>query len=148
MTEPSNAVSAAAVPGRYRAGRKALAWLLVPALAAVGACSTTEKYSYLDGERWVRSELNTFDTVILSVDGRSYTWNSRIRVDPGPHHIVFQTAPAAGFRFSPEKSLDLVVEPCTRYWFEARRGNRLEQDFEPRVNYQEPIAGCGVPAGS
>jgi len=129
--------------------RRVLALLLAPpALAALGGCAATQPFSYLDGARYVRSELNTFDTVILSVDGSSTTWNSRIRVDPGPHHIVFQTVPAAGFTYSPEKAMDLVVEPCTRYYFEARRAGRLQQDFEPHVNYQEPIAGCGSPARS
>jgi hypothetical protein len=40
------------------------------------------------------------------------------------------------------------VEPCTEYWFEARRASQREQDFEPRVNYKEPIAGCGATAAS
>ena len=44
------------------------------------------------------------------------------------------------------QALDLDVEPCTRYWFEAKKPSALSQDFEPRVNYQEPIAGCGEAA--
>jgi hypothetical protein len=115
----------------------------LPVLAGLAACSTAEPFSYLDGERWTRVELDTYDTLILAVDGKSYGYNSRIRVDPGEHHIVFQTRPAAGFTFSPRKELVLNVEPCTRYYFEAKRMNALQQDFEPRVNYREPIAGCG-----
>jgi hypothetical protein len=118
------------------------------ALAALGGCATREKFSFLDGERWTRVELDTYDTTILSVDGSSYSYNSRIRVEPGPHRIVFQTRPAAGFSFSPRKELELDVEPCMRYWFEAKRSNGLRQDFEPRVNYKEPIAGCGVASSS
>jgi hypothetical protein len=128
---------------------EAAVWLaLWVALAGLSGCATSEKFSFLDGERWNRVELDTYDTVILSVDGKSYSENSRIRIDPGRHHIVFQTRPAAGFTFSPRKELDLDVEPCTRYYFEAKRTNALTQDFEPRVNYKEPIAGCGVASSS
>ncbi len=114
-------------------------------LAGLGGCaSSSEKFSFLDGERWSRVELDTYDTLILSVDGNSYAYNSRIKVEPGPHRIVFQTRPVAGFSYSPQKALELDVEPCMRYWFEAKRANGLQQDFEPRVNYKESIAGCGA----
>jgi len=121
---------------------------LVPALAGLAACATSEPISDLDGYRWSKAELDTYDTQIISVDGKSYAYNSRIRVDPGRHHIVFTAKPPAGFSLSKEKALDLDVEPCMRYWFEAKRLNALEQDFEPRVNYKEPIAGCDIASNS
>jgi hypothetical protein len=43
-----------------------------------------------------------------------------------------------------ERTFTLDVKPCTRYWLEAKKTNRLAQDFVPRVNHSEPIAGCGV----
>jgi hypothetical protein len=135
-----------AVLGTARALGSMLA--LVPVLAGLGGCASPEKFSYLDGYRWNRAEINTYDTLIVSVDGKSYPYNSKIMVDPGRHHIVFQTTPTGGFAFSPEKALDIDIEPCVRYWFEAKRVNKLEQDFEPRVNYKEPIAGCGVASNS
>jgi hypothetical protein len=124
--------------------------MLALSMAWVGlaGCSTAEPFSYLDGERWDKVEMNTYDTVILAVDGKSYSYNNRIRIDPGEHHIVFQTIPAAGFSFSPRKELVLNVEPCTRYWFEAKRVNAAQQDFEPRVNYKEHIPGCGTASNS
>jgi hypothetical protein len=142
MAEHRNEARAASGPSRARM------LMLLSALVALGGCATREQFSYLDGERWNRSELDTYDTVILAVDGRSYTENSRIRVEPGRHHIVFQTRAPAGFTFSPRKELDLDVEPCMRYYFEAKRANGLQQDFEPRVNYKEPIAGCGTGVAS
>jgi hypothetical protein len=117
-------------------------------LASLGGCARSETYSYLDGYRWSRAELDTYDTVILAVDGKSYPYNSHIRVDPGRHRIAFQTQPVAGFSSSARKEIELDVEPCMRYWFEAKRVNALAQDFEPRVNYKEPIAGCGVASSS
>ena len=138
MSECTKATLSAWQPGR------ALGLLvLLSVLGGLASCSTPEPFSFLDGERWTKAELNTYDTVILAVDGKSYSYNSRIRVDPGEHHIVFETQPAFGFSFSPRKELVLNVAPCTRYYFEAKRVNALEQDFEPRVNFSEPIAGCG-----
>lgn len=121
---------------------------LCTALVGLAGCASSEPFSYLDGERWVKVEMDTYDTVILAIDGKSYSYNSRIRVDPGEHHIVFQTRPASGFSFSPRKELVLDVAPCTRYYFEAKRANAAQQDFEPRVNYREPIAGCGAAPSS
>jgi len=125
------------------AARRLLVCLL-PILVGLGGCTTTQPFSFLDGERWNKVEMNTFDTWIVSVDGRSYTINSRIRIDPGRHHIVFQTIAGAGMTYSPQKSLDLDIEPCTRYWFEAKKANGSAQDFEPRINHTEPIDGCAV----
>lgn len=125
-------------------------WLplaLAPATAWLEGCASSKTFSYLDGERWSQVEMNTYDTQIVSVDGTSYAYNERVRVDPGRHHIVFQTRPAGGFSLSPLRALDIEIEPCVRYWFEAKRVNSLQQDFEPRVNYKESIAGCGVAAG-
>ena len=118
------------------------------ALAGLAGCTTTTPFSYLDSERWNKVEMNTYDTFIVSIDGTSSAYRSRIMVDPGRHHIVFQTLPSAGFTYSPQKSLDIDIQPCVRYWFEAKRTNRLEQDFEPRVNHTEPISGCHLAANS
>jgi hypothetical protein len=116
----------------------------IAVLAGLVSCASSQPFSYLDGYRWNRAELYTYDTLIAEVDGTSYAYNSKIRVDPGRHHIVLETQPVAGFSVNPRKALDLDVEPCVRYWFEAKRANALTQDFEPRVNYKEPIAGCGL----
>jgi hypothetical protein len=117
----------------------------VAVLVAIEGCAS-KPFSYLDSKRWSRVEINTYDTTIVSVDGTTYPYRSRIMVDPGRHHIVFQTVAAAGFTYSPQKALDIDIQPCVRYWFEAKRANPLQQDFEPRVNYMEPIPGCAAPS--
>ena len=148
MTEQSNFSPPPVGPARHPALILALSCAIACGSVALAGCATHENFSFLDGERWTKIEMNTYDTVILAVDGHSYLENSRIRIEPGLHHIVFQTKPAAGFTFSPRKTLDLDVEPCMRYWFEAKKANALSQDFEPRVNYKEPIGGCGTGAAS
>ncbi|HXF44599.1 MAG TPA: hypothetical protein VNK91_00595 [Burkholderiaceae bacterium] len=113
------------------------------ALLAAG-CASNEPFAQLDGQRWNRVELNTYDVTIISVDGEHYVQRGTpIVIKPGPHKIVVQGPPTAGFRFGEQRVLELNAEPCMRYWLEAKKANALSQDFEPRVNYKEPIAGCG-----
>ena len=118
--------------------------LLVFSAAAtmVAACATTEAFSYLNGFRWKRAELNTFDARIVSVDGVTRLQNADLPVEPGIRTIVLEAPPAAGFHQGEQRAIVLNVEPCTKYWFEAKRINPLSQDWEPRVNYSDRIAGC------
>lgn len=125
---------------------------VAPALAAVGlaalaGCATQEGFSYLTGQRWQKAELNTFDVQIISVDGKHYIERKGqpVMVEPGLRTIVVQGPPTAGFTYGEQRTLKLDVQPCTRYWLEAKKANALSQDFEPRVNYREPIAGCTPP---
>jgi hypothetical protein len=121
----------------------------IAALAAVAAliagCATTQDgFAYLTGQRWKKAELNTFDVIIISVDGTHYIERKDrpVMIDPGLRTIVVQGPPTAGFPYGEQRALKLDVQPCTRYWLEAKKQNALSQDFEPRVNYTEPIAGC------
>jgi|DewCreStandDraft_4_1066084.scaffolds.fasta_scaffold27887_3 hypothetical protein len=124
-------------------------WFAAVSLAALLAgCATTDTFSYIQGQRWKKAELNTFDVTIIRVDDKDYIQRGYepIRIEPGLHKIVVQGPPTAGFRFGEQRTLTLDVKPCTRYWLEAKKDNPLSQDFEPRVNYEEPIPGCGVSA--
>jgi hypothetical protein len=129
---------------------KEVAMTLRPAALIVSAllagCATSDTFSYIQGQRWLKSELNTFDVQVIRVDDQDYIQRGYepIRIDPGVHQIVVQGPPTAGFRFGEQRTLTLDVKPCTRYWLEAKKANSLSQDFEPRVNYSEPIAGCGA----
>lgn len=119
-------------------------FLAVSVIAVVAAaCATTEPFSYLNGFRWSRVEINTFDALIVSVDGATRLQNEKLPVEPGIRTIVLAAPPAAGFHRREQRSLVLKVEPCMQYWFEAKRINPLSQDWEPRVNHSERIAGCG-----
>ncbi len=122
---------------------KLLSILVLGALALAGCA--TEPFSYIQGQRWLKSELNTFDVLVIRVDDKDYIQQGYqpLRIDPGVHKIVVQGPPVAGFRYGEQRTLALDVKPCTRYWLEAKKQNALSQDFEPRVNYSEPIAGCG-----
>lgn len=111
----------------------------------IGGCATaTTSYSQLTGKRWSKADINTFDVLIISVDGRHEIerGSAPVLVEPGMRKIVVQGPPTAGFTYGQQRTLTLDVKPCTRYWLEAKKANALSQDFEPRVNYTEPVSGC------
>ena len=120
--------------------------LVVAAVLATAGCETYKpnNYAQLDGYRWSKVDLNTFDVTIIAVDDKHYVQQGSIPVmiEPGPHKIVVQGPPTRGFPQGQMRTLDLNVEPCTRYWLEARKQNAIQQDFQPAVNYEEPIKGC------
>lgn len=123
-----------------------LSGLAIAAAALVAGCATPDTFSELSGRRWSKAEINTFDVTIISVDGSHYIEKPTqlVQVQPGPRAIVVQGPASGGMRFGEQRTLKLDVQPCTRYWLEAKKANSLSQDFEPRVNYSEPIAGCGA----
>jgi len=115
------------------------------AIVAIAGCATSiQPFAQIDGYRWNKVGLNTFDVIIISVDGEHYVQRGGlpVMIQPGQHKIIVQGPPTAGFSYGAQRTLDLNVEPCTRYWLEARKQNALQQDFEPAVNYEEPISGC------
>jgi len=117
--------------------------LLLSATATmVAACAAPAEFSYLNGSRWTTVELNTYDTRIISVDGYTRRQNEKLFVDPGVRTIVLEAVPTAGFFWPQQREIVVKVEPCMQYWFEAKRVNPLSQDWEPRVNYADRIAGC------
>jgi hypothetical protein len=120
--------------------------LVAAAAAALFAsgCASTPSLSQLTGQRWLKAELNTYDVIIISVDGKHYIErpSAPVMVDPGPRSIVVQGPPVVGFSRGEQRTLKLDVKPCTRYWLEAKKSSALAQDFEPRVNHTEALAGC------
>jgi hypothetical protein len=117
---------------------------------SLAGCATSDTFSYIQGQRWLKAELNTFDVLVIRVGDRDYVqhgYNQPIRVDPGVQKVVVQGPAVAGFQYGEQRTLTLDIKPCTRYWLEAKKQNPLSQDFEPRVNYEEPIAGCGMKSG-
>lgn len=114
---------------------------LVVAAAALAAAGCSSTFSYLDGNRYYRAELNSYSVVVLDVDGVSYTRNP-VMIDPGKRVIRVQGPPAGGFRYGEVRTLALDVQPCTRYYLKAVKKTSLDQDFTPMVDYAEPISGC------
>ena len=110
------------------------------AVFALIGCATPP-FSYIDGNRYFRTELYTYSVLVLDINGISDIRNP-IPVEPGMKVIRVQGPAAPGFLYGDIRELKLDVKPCTRYYLKAVKKNQLEQDFVPGVDYQEPIAGC------
>jgi len=110
------------------------------AVFALAGCATPP-FSYIDGNRYFRTDYHAYSVIVLDVDGRSDVRNP-VMVEPGRKVIRVQGPPATGFSWGEIRTLALDVKPCTRYYLKAVKKNSLEQDFEPQVDYVEPIAGC------
>ena len=97
--------------------------------------------SFVTGERYFKSNMRTYPVTIMSVDGRDTTLKS-ILVQPGQRVLRLQGAPPPGWRWGPDEFFTLDVQPCTRYWIVAFKANETDSHFTPRIDYQEPVAGC------
>lgn len=114
------------------------------ALLAAGCASEPFHYSQIVGDRYFKTNLDTFPVTVTEVDARSYLYRYPILVEPGMRRVVVQGPPTfVDLQTTREFALD--VEPCTRYYLVAVKPNRLMNDFTVRVDYQETIAGCTPP---
>ena len=117
--------------------------LLVAALL-LGCASSGYHYSQLDGHRYFRSAIDTHPVLILRVDGTDTVF-SPVPVEPGMRKVTVQGPPTPTSRHGDERTIELSVAPCTRYYLVAVKANRLSNDFTVKVDYQEPVGGCTPP---
>lgn len=116
--------------------------LLVTAGLLAG-CANSFHDSYVVGERWFRTNIDTYPTIILGIDGTD-TLQRRVLVSPGEHVIRVQGPSVAGMR-GEDRELKLLIEPCFTYYIVAVKANSLAMDFTPKVDYRDPLAGCTPP---
>jgi len=119
---------------------------MLAATAALAAAGCATNFSYIDGNRFFKSELNTHSVIVLDVDGRSQIRNP-VMVEPGVRVVRVQGPAAPGFRFGQDRTLTLDVKPCTRYYLKAVTPNAISQEFTPMVDFEEPISGCKATGG-
>lgn len=117
--------------------------VLMTALASglLGACASTPfSSSYLVGDRYFKTPIDTQPVIILGVDNWDTTLR-RVLVDPGERTVRVQALPVPG---APQQTatLKLDVRPCFTYYIVAVRANPITADFTPKVDYAEPLAGC------
>ena len=114
------------------------------ALAALAAgCASS--FSRLDGERYYRTNLDTYPVTVTHVDGKSTALRSPVLVEAGRHEVTVQAMPTPAQRVGESRTITLDVAPCTRYWLVAVKPGPLSTDFSVRVDYTEAIAGCAPP---
>ena len=118
--------------------RSFLAFSLAVAAGLFG-CATP--YSQVTGERYFRSQIDTYDLKVVAVDG-AYPQREPALVEPGMRQITVRAAPTPVQASGTEKTVPLDVKPCTRYYLVAVKPTRLATDFEVRVDHQIPVPNC------
>ena len=118
------------------------AWIAVAAavVALLQGCAAGTTFSQLVGERYFLTRLDTYPVTILSVDGRSSILLTQY-VEPGLRVLVLQ-GPPGGAGFSASETFELEVKPCMRYYIVALKLSPLDSNFQPQVDFMQPLAGC------
>jgi hypothetical protein len=117
-------------------------------LALLASCASTDyHYSQLYGQRYNRAPIDTYDVIIIRVDGKDSLFRP-VLVEPGVRKVVVQGPPGGASRLGEQREIALDVRPCTRYYLVAVKPNRLSLDFDVRVDYEEPVGACTPPASS
>ena len=113
------------------------------ALLAEGGCATYgPTWSEVSGQRYNVTVLNRRPTSVQKIDGYSSYITNPLKVDPGKHEIEL-AAPAPGWTGGgPLHTMTITLEPCMRYYLNAQFQNNVSPDWQPVVDYSEPIAGC------
>ena len=129
-----------------RCSKASAAWLFIASILLTG-CSA---YSIIDGTEYVRTDPNSAPVVIRAVDNQGYGNSSEVRIEPGPHLVILQSAKLINRR-DPlsrdpmhELTLPIKTEACKRYLISAEHHGTLSYDWEPVFIRKEDIAGCSV----
>ena len=110
------------------------------ALLLSGCASTGFHYTELAGQRYFKTNLDTYPVLILSVDGRSFV-GVPVQVDAGERSVLLQGPPTT-VDLQLTQTMKLDVKPCTRYYLVAVKQSPLQNEFTPRVDFEEPMPGC------
>lgn len=130
---------------RHTTIRSAAAFALAAGALVLAGCATTDyHFSQLLGTRYFKTNIDTYPVTILSVDDRSWVGAQPIPVDPGLRQVTMQGPPTT-VDVKETRTLALDVKPCTRYYIVAVKANPLDNDFTPRIDFEEPVAGCTPP---
>ena len=113
------------------------------AAACAGCAGLPAGYGQIYGHRYYQAPIDTHSVQIIRVDDRD-TLDSPTYVEPGVRKVTVQGPPDGTHRFGEQRTIDLNVAPCTRYYLVAVKPNRLLTDFTVKVDYQEPIGGCSA----
>ncbi len=111
------------------------------AALARGACSPAPLSYTTDGEVYHRATLNRYPLLVNAIDGVSTAFRP-VPIAPGLRRVTFDAPPVAGFRVPIQKTYEMNIAPCTRYYVAAQRSTRLTQDWDLVVEELFPVAGC------
>ena len=130
--------ASAATTDRSRLARIAAALALATTLAA---CTTAPLSFINDRQVYYKAVLNRYPVRVVAIDG-SYQAFRPVPIAPGPHLLVLDAIPVAGFTVPIQKTYPMTIAPCTRYYIAAQRTSPLTQDWNLVVEETWPVAGC------
>ena len=126
-----------------------LKWCVAAALAPtlVAGCQTWgPTWSEVTGARYTAAAVDRRPTFLVQVGDKPVGAIDPFRVAPGRYDIILQ-APEPGRVRGFTKTMNLVIEPCRRYYINAQFQGRTGPTWFPVIDYVEPIAGCRISAG-
>lgn len=114
------------------------------ALVLSGCQTWGPTWSEVSGAHYYnRATLNLRPAGIERIDGISAFASYPIKIEPGEHNVLVQ-GPAPGWKGPNLAEFTFEAQPCKRYFINAQFQNRIEQKFEPVINYVEDVTGCQV----
>lgn len=126
----------------------ALTAAFVPLLAGGGCATYGPTWSEISGDRYNTTIMNRRPAYVQKVDGTSAYVTYPVKLDPGTHEIEL-AANARGWPGGPAlHTMTMTLAPCTRYYLNAQFNSPVSPDWQPVVDYSEPIAGCKVTTAS
>ena len=127
------------------------AFVVVLALAAglpFGASAALKRWgptwSEVTGLLADQTQLHLTMAVVHRIDGK-FEGDKIVKLEPGRHTIVLQSPTRKGVPGT-DQTVELDVEPCKRYYFNAQFKAAMGDEWKPVVTRVETIAGCKLPA--
>lgn len=119
--------------------------LFAPICVLVLAGCASAPLSFVEGVPQSRADSTLSPVRVVSVDGSIQFGGpgKPVQVSPGPRWMVFEAALGQGTR-TVQKSFLLKVEPCSRYFFAAKKKSPLDSDWSLIVDKKEAVVGCDV----
>lgn len=117
---------------------------LVAVLVLAGCAAAP--LSFVEGVPQTRADTSLYPVRVVSVDGSMNFGGpeKRVQLAPGPRWLVLEAAQGQGARKVVQKAFAFKVEPCTHYFFAARRASPMDTDWSLVVERKEPVSGCNV----
>jgi hypothetical protein len=121
--------------------RASTAWLAL-LVAMMAGCADSAR----DAARFQRATAVTaFPVTIVAVDGVPMAGTA---MAPGLRKITVLMPRAAGFKDGEQRTIDLDVKACTKYWLVAMRDSRSADTFDVKVDHEQRVYTCTPPTAS
>jgi hypothetical protein len=127
--------------GRVHVGARML--VAFGAACVLGACALGPEAARFEN----KPRVETFAVAIVAVDGAPVASTDPSAVlEPGPRRVTVQMPRAAGFKDGEQRTIDLDVKACTRYWLVASRvvGSAATDVV---VDHAQTVYSCAARAG-